>query len=123
MGYESRLYVVNKHDLSYIVNGVSRKDGETIAVFNLCKVPAVSDRMLKYPATDCYIFADDGDTEITEDKYGKPLREIPVQDAIQILEDAQHIEDYYRRYEPCIQLLRGFALSDWQNLVVLHYGY
>lgn len=122
MGYESRLFVVNKtnqhggDDKSKIVWA------EKIASFNLCKVCDVSDKMRKYPATNAYIYADDGNTEIVSDAYGEPLREIPISDAIKIIEDAAKI-DNYRRFAPCLQLLKGFDPSEWGDLVVLHYGY
>lgn len=126
MGYESKLYIVEKSPSCAIV----RKDfpdpmywGEVIAVFDLCKLPdSVSRKLRNYPNTNCYIYADDGNTRITEDCYGDPLAEIPVPDAIQILkEGASH--DNYRRYAPCIQLLEGFDLKQWRGLVVLHYGH
>lgn len=118
MGYESKLYVVDKHKFndSYIW-------GEVIAMYDLCKVPDVSCKMRKYPATDCFIYADDGNTEITEDRYGDTMKEIPVADAIRIIENAIERDPHYRRYNPCLQLLKGFDLDDWGNLVVLHFGH
>ncbi len=49
MGYESRLYVVDKLD-DY---------GEVITVFNLYKVPSVANKMRKYPATNLHIYSGD----------------------------------------------------------------
>lgn len=110
MGYESRLYVVDKLD-DY---------GEVIAVFNLCKIPSVANKMKKYPATNLHIYSND--VKITRDCYGEPLTEIPIKDAISIIEDAASNE-YYRRFGPCLSMLKGFELNHWSNLVVLHYGY
>lgn len=115
MGYESKLYVVNKYDR----NWCDEKWGEVIASFDLCCVPI---NFAQYPATDCYIIADDGN-RVTEDKYGSPLREIPVQDMIDMIEKEIKVDKDYRRYQPCLNLLKGFNLNDWENLVVLHYGY
>lgn len=119
MGYESRLYVVDKCDKFSFED---RCCGEVIAMFNLCKVYSVSDKMRQYPETDCYIYADDGNTHIIEDRYGDIMREIPIEDAIKIIEEASE-NDYYRRYAPCLALLKSFDKSQWKNLVVLHYGY
>lgn len=116
MGYESKLYVVDKHDWK----GCDGKWGEVIASFDLCCVPI---NFAQYPATDCYIIADDGNTRIIEDKYGDPLREIPIQDAIEMIEKVIKTGDYYRRYKPCLNLLKGFNINNWENLVVLHYGH
>lgn len=113
MGYESRLYVVDKHCENY---------GEVIAMFNLCAIPSVSTKMMHYPKTNLYIYAEDGGTKIIKDCYGKPLTEIPIKDAISIIEEAA-ADSSYRRFEPCLNMLKGFELNRWHNLVVLHYGY
>ena len=119
MGYESRLYVVNKHSW-----GIENKVwGEVVATFNLCVVPDVSVAMKAYPATNAYIYLDGGSGErVLEDSYGEPLAEIPIPDAVAILEKAA-AGDVYRRYAPCIQMLKGFVPEQWDDLVVLHYGY
>ena len=91
MGYESKLYVVDKHHWKWS----NESWGEVVASFDLCKVYNLDFK--KYPLTDCYIYADDGNTEIRE--------------------------DYYRRYQPCLSLLKGFNPNDWEDLVVLHYGH
>jgi len=116
MGYESKLYVVDKHNWK----GCDGKWGEVIASFDLCCVPI---NFAQYPATDCYIIADDGITRITEDKYGSSLREIPVKDMIDMIEKEIKADKDYRRYQPCLNLLKGFDLNRWENLVVLHYGH
>lgn len=122
MGYESRLFVVNKTKQHGLDDKSKMVWAEKIAFFNLCKVYAVSDKMREYPATNAYIYADDGNTQIISDDYGEPLREIPIADAIKIIEDAAK-NDNYRRFSPCLQLLKGFDPSEWGDLVVLHYGY
>lgn len=120
MGYETKLYVVDKSD-HIEQNGL--RWGDTIAVFDLCKSYPVSDKMRHYPPADCYVYADDGNTMITEDCYGEPLREIPLKDTIQIIQEATEQDGYYRRYAPLLGLLKGFKEEDWDKLVVLHYGY
>lgn len=121
MGYESRLYVVKK---SHFIKGFDNRDktyAEVIAMFDLSKVYAVSDRMRRYKDTDAYIYASDGNTEIIEDFYGEPLKEIPIKDAVKIIKEASNTDDYWR-YEPCIALLEALANKS-DELVVLHYGY
>ena len=83
MGYESRLYVVDKCDKFSFED---RCCGEVIAMFNLCKVYSVSDKMRQYPETDCYIYAADGNTHIIEDGYGDIMREISIDDAKALIE-------------------------------------
>lgn len=122
MGYESRLYVVNK---TYC-QGIRENEiyyAEVIAQFNLSKVPMIVERIRKYDPTDVYIYKDNGNDVITEDDYGDPLIEIPIEDMIEIIEKVITSDDHYRRYAPCLQLLKGFFKWEWSNLVVLHYGY
>lgn len=123
MGYESRLYVVDKSGIKMDVNGAGEyRYGEIVATFDLSKVYDISDRMRNYPATDCFIYV--GDEETIEDLYGAPLKEVPIADAIKIIEDATEADGYvYRRYKPCLGLLKGFDTDEWTDLVVLHYGY
>lgn len=122
MGYESRLYVVDKSNL-YDPN-INMVYGEIIAMFNLSKVNSVASEFSRYPDTDTYIYADDGNTRILEDKYGKKLKEISIDDAIKIIEKAVEENHWsYRRWKPILGLLKGFKKEEWSSLVVLHYGY
>lgn len=122
MGYESKFYVVNKTTQKSLDG--KRYWAEVIAAFDLCNVYTVSNPIRnQYKATDAYIYADDGNTTIIEDRYGSPLIEIPIDDMIQLMEKVITSEDYYRRYTPFLQMLKGFNTSDWENLVVLHYGH
>ena len=123
MGYETKLVVVNKTNQVHEINGERMVWAEKIAEFNLCKVHEISDKMRRYPITNAFYYADDGNTEVVEDQCGDRLREIPLLDAINIIDFAMRTQDYYRRYSPCLELLKGFNPSDWADLVVLHYGY
>lgn len=122
MGYESRIYVVNvTHGWLEDVDGEDMFYAETIAKFNLCVVPEVADKMRKYYDSNIYIL--EGDERVFEDCYGDRLPVIPIGDAIQIIEDAMAEDDYYRRYAPCLEMLKAFNPEDWEDLKVLHYGY
>lgn len=122
MGYESKCYVVNKTHLRDIDD--KRFWAEVIAMFDLCKVNDISEQIRnKYPTTDVYILADDGNTKIIEDAYGEPLIEIPIKDLISILEEHIDKNPHYRRYNPFLCMLKGFNPDEWNDLVVLHYGY
>lgn len=123
MGYESRLYIVNKTTIRNL--GDTYFYAEQIASYDLSKTGEYK-VFHQYPATDCYIYDNDGNTEILEDCYGDKLIEIPVPDAIKIVEELitkYPKRPYHYRWQPCLLLLKGFDLSQWDNLVVLHYGY
>lgn len=118
MGYESKLYVIQKYDC---VKQNDKIFAEVIAMFDLCKVNDID--FSKYPATDCYIYDVDGNTKITEDMYGEPLKELTISDAIIEIERAM-TKGQYRRWNPILGLLKGFNEDEWDNgLSVLHYGY
>lgn len=119
MGYESKLYIVEKHEMI-------REDGKCYAsvhaVFNMNKVYALSDVLRDQPATDCYIFADDGDTKITKDMYDRPLTEVSVTDAIHLVE--RIIEtDHWWKYGALLAALKEVEKQQASTIVVLHYGY
>ena len=123
MGYESRLYVIEKSTMKGCEEPT--KDmvwGQVIATFDLCKVYAVSDKMRYYPKTDAYIYLDGMEEPCVEDWYGEPLKEVPLADAIKIVREAAE-NDEYRRLKPCLSLLEGFETEKWRELVVLHYGH
>ncbi len=119
MGYESKLYVVEKTTMS---NENHMFYGIVVAMFDLSKTNAVSYRIVDYPYTDTYFFADDGNTEVIEDEYGKRLKEIPLKDMIEILREI-YAKSGYRRYKPALALLEAFDDPQWKDIVVLHYGH
>lgn len=122
MGYESRLYVVEKGCINGIEDNTKDKRwAELVATFDLCKDYNLTDQFRKYPATDCYFY--EGENAVVEDKYGDPLKEIPIADAIKIIKEESEKSEY-RRLKPCLALLEGFDISQWgKDLVVLHFGY
>lgn len=122
MGYENRIYVVNKYKTKGFDESVKDYFGcELVAMFNLCGIDNdVRDKIESYPDTDCYIWVNDKPT--TTDCYGRAIKEIPLTEAVKLFGYASAVHDY-RRYEPCASLLRGFNPQEWENLVVLSYGY
>lgn len=124
MGYESKIYIVEK---SKNTNKFGEKWADVIAMFDLCKYYNLSNVLRHKRKTDCYIIADDGDTEITADRYGDRLTESDLETVINIMErDIAHGEGY-RRIFPILSMLKVFEEQKnagiWNDLVVLHYGY
>lgn len=119
MGYESKIYVVKKSDFGLDV----KRYAQAIAMVDMCKCYAISDVLRRNPETDCYFYDLDGNTQILEDAYGKPLTEAPIREVIKLVEKAMS-KDGYWRYEILLATLKGFEkyASD-PDFVVLHYGY
>lgn len=129
MGYESRLFVVNKTDMeldaymgSDLALKVKYRWAERLATFNMCCLGNECYPLWSGEATDC-TFCDEGGNEyITKDRYGKPLTENTVKDTIDVLTKAYKAYPY-RRLLPVIAYLKFIDESEWDNVVVLHYGY
>lgn len=115
MGYESKLYIVDKTGVA--TDKDNKRWAEVIATFDLCRTNI---DFSKFSPTDCYFY--DGDERVVEDCYGDPIKEISISDMIELIENAMARDDY-RRWQPCLGLLKGFTESQWTNLVVLHYGH
>lgn len=119
MGYESRIYIVEKCR-------VIQEDGKCYAsvhaMFNMGKVYALSDVLRDKPATDCYIFADDGDTKIVKDPYGRPLTEASVADVIHLVERILKTDEWWK-YGALLAALKEVEKRRSSTIVVLHYGY
>ena len=123
MGYESKIYIVRKSD-SRFCDDDGRTWAEEIAIIDLCKAYELSAYLRNYPKTNCYIYADDGNTKIIEDRYGDALTEIPLEEAIQIVKNCIAYSAYWR-YNVLLATLQSIYnyVMDDEDFVVLHYGY
>ncbi len=125
MAYESRIYVVQKSQISSDENGMSY--GIVVAMFDLSSMNrwgAFTELLENSPKTELYIYR--GGKKTIFDSYGDRLREMSLEDVIDALETDQRREAY-RRFRPCLAMLKAFVEDNnnlWgQDLVVLHFGY
>lgn len=120
MGYESKIYVVNKWHGSE-ENG--KCYAEKIAELKMSKCGDFCSVFSK--KTDCFIYQDDGNTPILEDKYGDELKEAAVDDVVDWLKTTISGGEDYRRFKMALALLKSFQTEQWEreNIAVLHYGY
>lgn len=122
MGYESRFYVVDKIKIAELEKKGKHYSDE-IAKFDMGKM-GYNSYTLKLvqeaTETECYVFADDGNTRIFEDNYGEPLKELDVKPLIKALKKD---DDGDRRIKPLIAFLETLNPKQWEELKVLHYGY
>ena len=126
MGYESKIYIVKKH--SRLSIDEDKSYAEVIAMFDLKKCSPINEFIAeRLPATDCYIYADDGNTPIIEDCYGKPLREISVDKMIRMKDKASPYYILFSGYTT-MRMLRAaldemIKQDDVYDKVCLHYGH
>lgn len=123
MGYEIRFIIGLKSNLKEKIKDKEYNYVEKIAVYNYCCDYTLADFTQKYSASGCYIY--NNDEEVIVDPYGEELREIPIQELYDFLVSDNFSNKDYRRYEPFKMLLAGFLakLEEFENLVVLSYGY
>lgn len=134
MGYESKLYFVRTSP--HALHGEhEHRYAEKIVEINMCKVGGMPS-CFKRP-TNWFIFADDGNTEILEDKYEQPLYECEIEDLYQWLVNTMDADQStYRRFPLLLSILEGFGdveyseagfylklKPEWAGLKVLHFGY
>lgn len=127
MGYESRIYVVEKTSLEGSCYGKEFENlyyGSTIAKFNLSRIDDEILGMIFKNGTETGLYIFEGEDAIHTDCYGKPMTEIPLEKAVEIFIHAKNCFDY-RRYAPVAGMLMGFDPKQWgkDDLVVLHFGY
>jgi hypothetical protein len=122
MGYESKLYVMNEKEYPYPEDYNGEKDGynQTIAVFDMGCMPmnfkSIFTEDLKYPLYD------ESDEIITEDKYGDKPVKADIKPVIDYLYNLIQTDDY-RRLKPLYAFLTALQPEQWDNLIVIHYGY
>lgn len=122
MGYESKIYIAERGTLK-------DNDGMTyariIAMFDMCDIGSL--RNVFEDKTDCYFYADDGNTRVLEDGYGDALTEATVEDVLYVLEETVENGENYRRIFPLLSALKTIHEQQkdgrWGEVVVLHYGY
>ena len=121
MGYESKIYIVEKTSCKFMSE--DKFFAEVIAMFDLCKMGSSSGfHDLFNKTTDCYFYADDGDTQVLEDRYGDTLKECNIKELKEWLKKEVK-NNNYRRLKPFYNLVKSFNKKDWKNLAILHYGY
>lgn len=123
MGYESRLYIVNKTKQRNLDD--SRQWAQVIATIELGKVYPFSDWFRKQKETQCYFYDTDGNTEIFEDRCGDILKEADLADTLLQLEKVSKTDGYWR-YKVAIDLITSIinaTIGYPADIVVLHFGH
>ena len=121
MGYESKIYVVQreKNEKNYY--------GQIIAMFDLCNMGYGNGWKELFKTEVKYdVFIENGNEETKKDCYGETLKEAPIEAVIEWLENYIARGETYRRLNPCLNMLKGFNLDEWgygDGLYIIHYGY
>ena len=122
MGYESRLYIVEKTEQR---NFDDRQWARVIATIELGKVYPFSDWFRKKKETRCFFYDTDGNTEIFADHCGDILKEASLSATLSQLERVSKTDDYWR-YKIAIDLIISILNASaglTTDIVVLHFGH
>jgi len=126
MGYEVQMLVGKVHRGFGVGDDIDRDWFQLYATVDLCKPgeSALDDLSNASKEKEIYTYAvmGDGDTSVIDDRYGKTLRPIPIQDALEALHTDQR-RDYYRRFGWAIALLESMVQEEGGNLSVVLWGY
>jgi hypothetical protein len=120
MEYKSKLYIIENYKRLKLSKENPKYYAKVIATFDMSEFNFGNIFKKK---TNCYIYADDGNTEILEDTYGEPLKESNFEKVINYLENYRNTEEHYKRVMPLLGLLKGFDIGEWDNLTILRYGH
>lgn len=117
MGYESKLIVVRKWGIDSISSL-----GETVAELNLSEMPneffPIEKTFENEIEKPIYMISE----EVMKDKYCKVLRYTSVKKLLKVLYKCE-AKEHYRRTELAINTLKSFLSKDWEDIIVVHYGY
>lgn len=123
MGYESKVYICERHEHKNDNKEIAWIYNEVIAAVDMCKMGYGNGwrELFDKELTGVFYGMDDGH-EITEDSYGETLKYTEIDKVITWLENEMQKSDY-RRLAVLYNMLRGFDINYWGNLIVVHYGY
>lgn len=137
MGYESKILLVNRHEIKTRFDGTPLErpiiNAEVVAEYDLCKMGwqaqefyAAFRREIDYtlflPGVDAN--GDERIMEKDEDMYGDHLKSADIGELLAALKVCEE-RDHYRRIPPLIAMLETLSnmREEWPVLEAVHYGY
>lgn len=137
MGYESKIYIVERHEINKRFDGAPIDppivNALVVASYDLCKMGYSNteffdafrneiDYTLWLPGCDDY--GNETMTDVDEDCYGEHMKSADIDELIEALKICEQ-RDRYRRIPPLVAMLEAFAAEreQWDELQVVHYGY
>jgi hypothetical protein len=121
MGYESRVFIVNRNEVKRN-NDTSYVWGEKIADVKMsCMYDGFTALFKK--EVDYELYIDNGDESTKTDKYGDVMTYTDCRTVINYLEKLIEDGEDYRRLGLLLGLLKGIDESQWNEIQIVHYGY
>lgn len=121
MGYESRVFIVNRIEYENAKNELC-VFAEKIADIKMSKMYSefvdLFDKEIDY---ELYVDSIDESTKV--DRYGNVMTYTNCETVINYLEELIANGENYRRLNLLLGLLKGFDENHWDDIQVVHYGY
>ena len=123
MGYESRIFVVNRSEHEgYGENAKPYVYAEKIADIKMSKMydgftPLFNEEV------DYELYIDNENESTNTDKYGAVMTYTDCKTVIGYLENLIAKGENYRRLSMLLGLLKGIDESQWNEIQIVHYGY
>lgn len=121
MGYESRVFIVNRNEIKH-GNGKGYICAEKIADIKMASMcngfTDLFDEKIDYE-----LYIDNGDEATQTDKYGEVMTYTDCKTVIDYLEKLIADGEDYRRLTMLLGLLKGINEEQWNDIQVVHYGY
>ena len=124
MGYESKIIVAERSGLD-LTDGTSSLIIQVVCEYDLSVCRPVQN-IFRMPETPVYFFGTDGNERIEKDCYGKQLGVCTVPqliDWLNVMAENDKELAQYRRYKPLLAMLKAFDLTQWHDLICIHYGH
>lgn len=117
MGYESKVYVCEKHKSNMF------DYNECICAVEMSKVGYDYNwiELFDKELTGSF-YGMETDEHISKDKYGDSLRYTSINKVLIWLENIMEVE-HYRRFTILYNVLKSFDADEWSDLIVVHYGH
>ncbi len=121
MGYESRLFIMNRTTWENTDKTVYHYAQE-LARINMCVMGYDNGFIELFTMPVDFEIYGDNDADLTTDKYGDHVKYADFDTVIAWLEEIIKT-DNYRRLKPLLAYLKAFDKTQWEDLIVVHYGY
>ena len=128
MGYESRIYVMKRSEVTFENRERPYIRAENIAMFDLCCLGYERGRIVRdaFKTPIDFDFYAYGDEPTKEDAYGDTLKYCGIRELLCALHE-YYKHEQYRRIPPLGLFLEGLILDEekWTDgeLIAVHYGY
>lgn len=121
MSYESRIFVMNRR----VIKATEPKFNdyiyaENITTFNMCSMENSFKNLFKKPVD--FSITGENDEDLTVDKYGEKVTAAEIAPVIEWLKEKVKTENY-RRLKPFLAYLETLNPAEWDELLLVHYGY